>query len=366
MSLVGWFRDWRERRSALAEMRDLRTHNEAILLDQNQNPLNLARLCLDAGEPEEAATQWERARRQLPDAVVTSPMSLDILLRLNRLDEAEQLMQERHKRLPADNQCLIGLAKIAELRGDFAEAGQRWQFVRRRVADDVEPYIGVARCLIEQGALDEGEAELQRALRMDPISHGALVALARLADRRRDWPVAIERWRHLAEKFDDAPAFASAAKAMLELDRFDDAEAYLETPSRIYPLHLEIALARTYVAQRRGDPAAAADRWARIRAIDPFFHPGYYEGARCLTEADRHAEADAVYDAAIERFSDQAWPLLNQAMLAHARADWNAAIARWELLRARFPQQEEGYSFGAGALRAAGRNDEAEALRRPA
>jgi tetratricopeptide (TPR) repeat protein len=345
-------------------MDTLRRHQEAVLMDQNQNPLNMAKLALVSGDLEEIAARWERACALVPDAVLRSPDSLDILFALKRFDEAELLMRRRLKRYPGDSHALMGLARIAEARGDVPEALRRWTVVRRKVQDTVEGYIGCARCLVGLGLLDDAEAELNRALRYESGSHGVLVPLARLSDQRKDWPRSIERWKRLVDEFNDGPAFAGAAKAMVELGRFDEAEAYLAEPARIYPSNLEIALTRTHVAERRGDMSAAGDRWERVRSIDPFFHAGYHEGARCLSEAGRHADADQVMVAAIERFPDQTWPFRDFALLAHRRHDWDEAAARWSVVRERFPKEAEGYALGADALTAAGRSDEASALRR--
>jgi predicted Zn-dependent protease len=170
----------------------------------------------------------------------------------------------------------------------------------------------------------------------------------------------------LAETFQDAPAFAGVAKAMLELGRADEAEAYMAEPSRLYPSDLEIAVTYAHVAERRGDLRTACARWARVRATDPNFYLGYTKGARCLLEAGLPAEADAVLEVAIERFPDQAWPLREFARLAHDRKGWDEATLRWQALRERFPEEEHGYSLGAEALNAAGRHDEAALLRRAA
>jgi tetratricopeptide (TPR) repeat protein len=363
--ILRWWRDWRERRSALREMQHLHRRDEAIVMDQNQNPLTLAKSCL-ASDPVQAATLWERARVIVPDTVLRSPDSLTILLELKRYDEAEALMRERQKRIRGDRLCLTGLARIAEARGDMEEALKRWDVVRRRVQDSLEGYVGSARCLVELDRLDEAEAELKRALRYGPNGHGMLVGLARISDRRKNWEQSIQRWRHLAETFQDAPAFAGVAKAMLELGRADEAEAYMAEPSRLYPSDLEIAVTYAHVAERRGDLRTACARWARVRATDPNFYLGYTKGARCLLEAGLPAEADAVLEVAIERFPDQAWPLREFARLAHDRKGWDEATLRWQALRERFPEEEHGYSLGAEALNAAGRHDEAALLRRAA
>jgi tetratricopeptide (TPR) repeat protein len=363
--VFGWLRDWRERRAALNEMTAIQRSEEAVLMDQNQNPLALAMACL-AADPEQAAALWDKARALVPNTILKSPESLTILLELKRYDEAEALMRERRKRILGDHLCLTGLAEIAERRGDLDEALKRWDVVRRHVKESVEGYIGCARCLFFMDRLDEAETQLNRALRYVGNGHGILVWRARISDRRKDWDQSILRWKQLADDHQDAPAFAYVAKAMLELGRADDAEAYMAEPSRLYTSNLEIAITYAHVAERRGDLAAACARWARVRATDPYFYLGYEKGARCLFEAGRHAEADAVLNEAIERFPNQSWAPREFARLAHDRKDWAEAALRWQTLRERFPDDESGYLCGAEALDAAGRHDEAAALRRGA
>jgi tetratricopeptide (TPR) repeat protein len=361
--VLPWWREWRERRAALRDLAESQRREEAMLIDQNLNPLNLAKLCLDSGDTMTAASHWERALVHLPTAILQSPDSLEILLTLGRLDEAETLMRRRQERFPRDRHCFSGLARIAEQRGDIEEALKRWTVVIGRVRDSSEGEVGCARCLVALGRLDEAEWHWNSALRRDPDSLHAWVGRAQISDWRMDWPESLSRWKYIVEAFDYAPAHAFVAKALDRLDRNEEAEAWLEDPSRIYPSDLEIAMTRAHLAQRRGDLIAACDRWARVRANNPWYQGGYHEGAHRLFEAGRYAEAEDVLRAAIERFPAEAWPTRNYARLAHDRRDWIEAILRWESLRRRFPNEDDGYTLGADALRAAGHGDEAAATR---
>jgi tetratricopeptide (TPR) repeat protein len=356
------FQDWRDRRSALRDLSQKQQAEEAALMDQNLNPLNMARMAL-ASAPAEAASRWERARELVPNAVLASPDSLHILLDLQRYDEADALMRERRKRLRGDRFCLTGLARIAERRGDTAEALRRWEVVRSRVRDTIEGYLGCARCLVDLGRVKEAETQLNRALRRDPYSLEVKMARARISDRCKDWMQSLARWKPIAEVDRNPQAFAFAARAMIELGQLEEAEAWLAEPSRLFITDLEIAMTHADLAQRRGDVIAACDRWATVRAIDQYSYAGYHDGAYRLVEAKRQAEAEAVLREAAVRFPDQIWPLQNFARIAHDRRDWNEAAARWEAMRQRFPAEQIGYSQGAEALTAAGRDDEAAVLR---
>ena len=65
-------RCWRDRlgrRAALREMNQHSREHEAVLLGQNHNSLNLAKLSVGS-DPVEAAAQWELACQVMPIAVV--------------------------------------------------------------------------------------------------------------------------------------------------------------------------------------------------------------------------------------------------------------------------------------------------------
>src|ERR1700722_692974 len=135
-----WFQDWRDRRSALAELEERWGGEEGVLMDQSQNPIYLAKRAVTSDNLVEAASQWERALLLMPNGIVESPDSLDILLGLKRYDEANALMRERQKRFAGDRFCLMGLARTAEARGDIAEALKRWEVVRSRVRNNIEGF----------------------------------------------------------------------------------------------------------------------------------------------------------------------------------------------------------------------------------
>jgi len=332
-----WFQDWRERRAGLREFEATRAREESPLLQSNLNPLNHARMALDAGDTEAAAEHWERARVQLPNAILTLTESFDILIDLKRYEEAETLMRKRHERMPGDRFWMSAIARVAEVRGDHAEALKRWETVTRRTPSDKEGYLGRARCLMAMDRLDEAEKQFKAAIRQDPREARAWADLGKIAERREDWDEVLARCTHLATEFRIASAYAGAARALERLGRIDEAETLLLEPSIAYPRDLEVALTRVHLAKQRGDVNAVRDRWEGVRRADPFFDRGYADGARFLAEIGCPDEADQLLQNAIGRFPDKSWPLREFATLAHNRGDMDEAAARWTALRERFP-----------------------------
>jgi tetratricopeptide (TPR) repeat protein len=359
-----WFRDWRERRATFKEVNKRQREDESYVARDDLNPLHLARLAVEREMYEGAAARWEEARKKLPNFIYESEDSIPVLLGLKRYEEAEALMAEGQRRSPRDRRWLTGLARIAEHRGDYADAARRWKAVQAGGIASNQAWIREGACLRQLGRTDEAEVVFDRAIRRDPTDIGAWVEHAKISGDRKDWQESVARWRVVTERFKIGGPHAALARALVELDQIDEAEAILAQAFAVYPADLEIAVTRSHVAERRGDLATACGRWADLQRVQPYFRPGYSERAKCLVKAERNTEADTVMRNAIERFPDEDWPLLEFASLAHARGDWEEAIPRWESFRARFPDREEGYMFGRDALHAVGRHQESEALRR--
>jgi tetratricopeptide (TPR) repeat protein len=358
-----WIQDWREQRAALKELKTLERDDEWRLMGDELNPLHQARVALERGQFETAGQRWEDARGRMPNFIYQSEDSLPILLGLKRFDEAEAFMNEGRRRSPRDHRWLKGLARIAYASGDIAEAARRWKAAQSGGMDSSEAWVQEGACLRALGRLDEAEAVFNHVLRLDPSDVGAWMERAKICEDRRDWPEAETRWRALTERHQAPHLFAGHAWALGQLGRFDEADAILERERARYPADLAIGITRSHLAERRGDLNAACERWAELLRVQPYFDRGYLERTKCLVHAERHVEADAVMREAIERFRNETWPLFEHAMLADRRQEWNEAVARWEAFRLRFPDRDEGYNRGSGALDAAGRHDEAAALR---
>jgi tetratricopeptide (TPR) repeat protein len=234
------------------------------------------------------------------------------------------------------------------------EALKRWQAVRNRESERAHGYYGCARCLLALGRLDEAELESDRSIRRGPDHLDGWVVRGIVSDRRGDWEASIARWKKLTEMHRFVPGFARAANAMAQLGRSDEAEAYLAQPARLHGGDLEIAVTYAQLAERRSDLTAACERWAVVRRGNPDFHAGYFDGARCLADAERHDEADAVLCEAMERFPGQTWPARDFARLAHARGDAREAAVRWASFQARFPGEDVGFMPDEAALNAIG------------
>lgn len=124
--------------------------------------------------------------------------------------------------------------------------------------------------------------------------------------------------------------------------------------------HLSLLYAQ--IALDRGDEAVAMDRFGEAVSQFPTDVDVAERYIRELLQRGMVAEAEAELLDGMRRM-DRAQSLrMIYAKLAHDRADWPAAAERWAELRENFVFTKEAYTEGAVALRAMGRDAEADAV----
>ncbi len=122
------------------------------------------------------------------------------------------------------------------------------------------------------------------------------------------------------------------------------------------------ALAMALDAQQRGDWAAAAELWARVRTLAPNEPAGYGFGAEVAKNLGQVAEADDILAVGVGRFPTDHGLAADFANLAAHRRAWAEALTRWSQFRSRFPTHPAGFVGAAWAFREQGQLDLAEVL----
>ncbi len=167
--------------------------------------------------------------------------------------------------------------------------------------------------------LEAAEAAL---VRQDPAG-----ALALLADHRSAHPA-------------DPAGYAKACDILRKQKRLEEAAALCEAGlARARGAgSAALTVQRARIAQAAGDLAGALEHWRRARTSRPQ-QPGPYIGeAGCLLEMRDMDAAEylATYTAA--KFPDHLAVCRQAAQVAVARQDWPEALARWDRVLAREPQ----------------------------
>jgi tetratricopeptide (TPR) repeat protein len=347
----------------LRELLSIQAMENAILATDDNNVLLRAKSSLAAGDREAALKYWTEARRQHPEFVKTSNDTLNILIGLQFLDEAEELMSEGRKRFPRDLYYARGYAQVAAERRDYVEAARRWDVVRKKFPNSWEGYALGAASLKELGQLDEAEALLERAIKLFGKEAHCQLEYSRIAEIRKNWPEALRRWTQVEEQLGHTAGIVGVGRALREMGRLDEAEAKLTFAAFHRPEVYEIVLELARLAQKRGNETAELEHWQTLVRRFPMVQHAYHEYARRLTAMKRNDELDALLLRAVGRFPRDIRPAIQYAAAAHDRQDWLEAERRWRTLRETWPNCPDGYRRGADVLGALKREDEAALLR---
>jgi tetratricopeptide (TPR) repeat protein len=242
--------EWQMRRRALRELKELEQQENSTLALDNGNLVSCAKAAIAAGDRVAAQHYWQEALVRYPAFAKSSHDSLDVLLGLQRFDEAESLMLEGRERFN-DPFYAEGYALVAEHRGDISEAILRWNIVRKTWLGSWMSYVQGVNCLCRADQMDVAEGLAQRAIKRFPDEVRTWLEWARAAECAYDWPEAIRRWEIVCEKFQHVHGDLGVARGLEALGRADDAERRLIGARVRRPLVAEIAIALARLATFR-------------------------------------------------------------------------------------------------------------------
>ena len=245
------------------------------LLAENTDPRIKGDAARALGDSREANSWFQAAIKQFPDDAALRTRWGELFIATHQNNEAIKLFQEALERDADYAPAKIGLAKIAA--GQFDEKTREWaqQVIDESPDDALEAHLLLARAALEDGALDDGEDELDAALELaedndrSPLEVYALKASLDLLRNTTESP-----WtaRALALNPSFGGAYATPAHFYVITRRYREAIGLLrkavEVEPDLYSAHAELGLNllrenKLEEAQRhlevayRGDPFSA-------------------------------------------------------------------------------------------------------------
>jgi tetratricopeptide (TPR) repeat protein len=311
----------------------------------------------------EAARWWESVRTRTPQHLVGYINGAVALREQGRSGEAEELLKSAMARFPHQASPWIEYATCAQATRDWSQSAERWREVRTRFAAVPEAYLGAATAFREQRKFSEAQDVLDEAAQRFPGDLRVKTEHCWLAHVAHDWPEAVRRWEALRANHPELPVgWTSAAVALRNANRFSDAEDLLRSAMSVFPLERAAWVEYAWLASAARNWPAASRRWGYVRERFPDFAEGYLRGASAAAELWKHAEAEALLQEGMRRFTSDASLCNDYAAMALRQNRLDEAAARYATLRERFPEHVEGYLGGASVLRNSFRLPEAESL----
>ena len=300
--LFAALQDWWERRIILRDMRRRQADKSERDRFRARDLLDEALAAIELNDHNKGAALWANARENYPAEVRKIPLSLDVLLKLHRFDEAEELMREGRKRYPGEVYFAKGAALVALTRGDHDVALDRYAALRKQFPGLAQGYILGAQALIAQGRLGEADVLAAEAIKRFPEDIGGFLEYARMAVRREDWQEALRRWQIVDDAFKDR-VFGplGRAQALVRLGRCDEADEVIKAARVLFPFESALLAEAARCAQARGDIPEAVRRWKYRIERAPLEAHGYRDAARAFEAMGEQAEAEAIRREAADR-----------------------------------------------------------------
>jgi tetratricopeptide (TPR) repeat protein len=181
----------------------VKAFRRALELDPNRRDsgLKLAQILAASGDRTILGDALEQAKKDI-SAQPGSSAALDTLalleLRLGKLSEAEEHLEEALEKSPADVQAAIALSGIRLSQQDQAGAEKVLRDAIRSNSKEPRGYIALARMLVRLGRRDEARQNYATVIEQDPNNPAALLGLARLHMQARQLEEADKTYRKLA------------------------------------------------------------------------------------------------------------------------------------------------------------------------
>lgn len=257
---------------------------------------------------------------------------------------------------------MINLARDLYERGEHDRAMETWRKARHLSPQNALLSKGAMRLLLDLKAYDEADALIAEGRRKHPYYEHFAKAFIELADRKKDRSETLARCEIIRKRLPElADGYTVAATCLIELGRYDEAEALIEQAVRKMPADRDVLIGYARHAGRRRDWETSLRRWEVVKtSFDSVMaRTGMVE---CLRELGRFDEAESIAAAAVEDFPTDPWSLVGHAMTAAARGDLDTAVDRWKVVCRRCPFFVLGYLRGAETAQRAGRDADAEAF----
>lgn len=149
------------------------------------------------------------------------------LLKNNQLDEAEQLFQSLIHQYPDRPPGFVGLARVVQRRHEWKTALERWNVCLEKFPQQAQIgwYVAKGHLLLNLEQFDEAERLFRNLSEKYPDQPQGVVGLARTAQSRELWEMALEYWNICLERFPQQVQSGwrlDRKRVLLELGRMDE------------------------------------------------------------------------------------------------------------------------------------------------
>ncbi len=265
--------------------------------------LAAARDARAAGDLPGALAIYAELRVRFSGATEPFRQAAAALTEVRHFEEADMLLEAALEMFPDDAALAAEHARFAQVRRDWPEAAARWDRARARFPDALDPWLGSALCLRDQGLMAEAEAALRQIMTRFPGLPQPWWELGWLVTNQRRLDEALVIWEQLGRVFPEITvAYIGGSTALRYGGRFAEARDLMRRALERFPDDYDILTERAWLSIYLGEAADAAARFAVLRTRFPAQANPSLGLARTLASLGRFDQAEAAYRAGIEAF----------------------------------------------------------------
>ena len=204
---------------------------EVVRLEPNNIEANykLARLLLSRGQIDDSIAILERAKSGTAASVVFLPLLGDAYLRKGNADKAEENYLLALATQKDNLDAILGLAKVAQGRGDTKAALGYLAQARELAGNSAELLYKVGVVALGLGVFEQAQTNLEQAVKLKPNDPAYLIALGAAWLKKPDLIVAEQIFRRALElQPDNAQAQMYIGYVLYKQKKFNEARGYLE------------------------------------------------------------------------------------------------------------------------------------------
>ncbi len=332
---------------------------------------------MDQQRWEAALTRWERLRATHPDESRGWVRAAKALLEQDQLMEAQQLLAQgvaqlgereeltqAQQAIEARVQAVCDALQEAKQQGRWEAALEQCERLRRYAPDDWRGYGEACVAYWHLGQWEQADGVIEAGLAKLGEVKELLIAYGDTAMDQQRWEAALTRWERLrATHPDESRGWVRAAKALLEQDQLMEAQQLLAQGVAQLGEREELTQAQQAIearvqavgdalqeAKQQGRWEAALEQCERLRRYAPDDWRGYGEACVAYWHLGQWEQADGVIEAGMAKLGEVKELLIAYGDAAMDQQRWEAALTRWERLRATHPDESRGWVRAAKAL----------------
>lgn len=335
----------------------LTQYRTAISVDPTFTPPynNLGTVLETLGRPKEAAAAYRQGLQVDPNQPRLHYNLGVVLGRLGQHEAARREFEAAARSRPGWVDALNNLGVVSHRLGRVADAQRRFREVLRIDPRNVHARNNLGIAYRELGRREDAAAQFREALRADPRFTAAGLNLAGVLEEDGFTSEALQVYERLVEVDPRDPDLRyRLGLALGSLDRKDEAVEQLEQAHELRADHAGTLRALGAAYQAAGNPARAAQAYARLAEVDPGNVDIHYDLALLHRDADRQKAAESEVKQFLERHPDHVGAKLLLGDIYIRQKQYRHASQVFSEILEREPHNSAAHSMLAAAARALG------------